>query len=351
MPYYFSGTNSVAKGWVWTDDGILTDLWFYLDGILMKEWHYDGGNIVVFEGGLKVTFDSSHFPNGTSLQVKIKGRNSSGAVAEATGYAPVNNRVVGFNHPEFWHPGKVGTNELVAQMNWLNYNFYIQTNNWGPAEITYGLASASIYYVNSHGSQNTHYTAFSNQENEESYIFADILSDTTLNLNHNYEYYRSALNGSGTPPNNSSAVPPIHFAQLDFCESGGSWYSPPPGSNLFSTLLIPCMDFYWPGQWCPNQAVLTWKAYTDAWTTENDVWWIFSEMKLGKTAKQARDKMIQYSSASMKQIRISPTGDPGSFVYLTPDMTSRVPVWGDHNTRIKGAYTNSVLLPSTFWWY
>lgn len=250
MPYYFTGTNSVAKGtvccpgYVGIDQNYFVDADLKIGGTIVRHYQWPIGKPKQTLVTLSAVFDSTHFPHGTSLTVEIVGHTNLGQTWQASNSTIVTNVLSGFNYPEFWPPLANGLNEVVDQMASQNYDFQTWYENWARIEIGIALLNSSIYYVNSHGLKGNHYTAYTNwlkfdPNNDESHYYADIsLNPNYLSPEHNYEYTRAIGNGFGLPPLISTAVPDVHFAQFDSCESGCHFRAPEYDDNCFGAIGI-----------------------------------------------------------------------------------------------------------------
>lgn len=327
-----------------------------VNGIEVDRFDYVPGEPTTSNVDLEVVFDSTHFPNGMQCQVDIFGWSHQGFVYHASGTAPAVNRIVEFNLPVYlWIPGGNGTWQLQQEMAGQNYEFHIVYHNgWSHLDVAASLENAGILYENSHGAPNQFRTDVLDPDQSAApppvytYMYGFYSPEPVLDLCQS----RLAWNGSGFPPYNSGGMPPVHFGQMDSCESGGYWADPPPGSNAFATLLYHYADTNWPGVLSPNQAVWTWKGYTQVKCSQNQVWWVYSLMRDGKTARQARDIFVFYNNKpgyQNRRVTISPNNTPGSWVPVTSQ--EQVPVWGDPYARIKHVYTGDTTIPATEWYW
>lgn len=290
------------------------------------------------------------------VQVEIYGSSHLGFANRASGNATVVNRVVGFNLPMFLMiPGGNGTWQLQQEMAGQNYGFHIVYHNgWSHLDVAASLENAGIFYENSHGAPNEFRTDVLDQDQSAApppvytRMYGFYLPEPVLDLGKR----RLAWNGSGIPPFNSGGMPPVHFGQMDSCESGGHWTDPPPGSSMFSSLLYPYLDAYWPNVMTPNQAVWTWKGYTQIQCSQNQVWWVYAHMRTRLTARKARDTFVAFNNHPLyrnRRVMISPTGALGTWVPVSSQ--AQVPVWGDPYARIKYVYTGSDSIPTTEWYW
>ncbi len=303
-----------------------------------------------------VTFDSSHFVDGLWLEQKVKGLTNNGQYVQAIDHAFVSNRIVGFNYPPFNGSGEKRTDMLQVYMTNQNYSFLLKKNwNWDYIDIADSLESATVFYENSHGNEFCHYVGLDPHEETDDFygrIIDDPSSSTTVEGIHNYEYWRAYQNGTGLPPFNSTSHPPVTFAQMDSCESGGTWAGPAPGFNKFASLLYPYYNAWYPGIETPDQAVLTWKAYTARNTTENGVYWIYTQMRQGMTISQARKNLVDHNGQPGYDypVHVSLVANPNfSWQYQRLSSLSQVPIWGEKFARIKHVYTAGTSLPSSLW--
>ncbi|MCW5938424.1 MAG: hypothetical protein KF884_07265 [Fimbriimonadaceae bacterium] len=330
VPLYFSGTKAIASGGTATNVGILVSMRLYLNEHQVASWDYDGGPHVVFQGGLRVMFDSSHFPDQSWVTVRMWAKNSLNEVAEATRQVRVKNQCTGINLPEFLTtPGGNGAWELSQQMAGSNYHqVTFISPGWNRDTCWEAMRNPSVYYIASHGYGESHETSIEDPQNPGS---------PELVLWQDYEYFRSWHNDPGLPPFNVCENPPVTFAYIDACHCGRS--------NAFGSLLYPYYDGY--GNFVKDQAVLTWNGKGLVKSTQNGVYWYFHRLLAMDTIFSARDYMLEFMPDSTKKVYMKLDHFPWQrLVNGRGDM----PIWGDPHTRIKGVYTGNPFRAPAGWY-
>lgn len=226
----------------------------------------------------------------------------------------------------------------------LNYDFLLDDSaTWSQFSIVNAIGDAAVYYEGAHGNSFTHYTGV----NPTELFWCD--EDNRVGVGEpdsfSYELARALRNGSGYPPFNITQHPPVTFAMMCHCSSG---FTPPDDSmflHYFKTPLVPYYDGY--GQFVKDQAVVTWGGTIFVSESQNQVYWFFSKLRLGKTVSFARDQFLA----------LNVPGNPHPVNVKPPDGTKHLAsqpidckIYGDFYTRIKGVYTGNDLLPSSIWW-
>jgi hypothetical protein len=329
MPFYLSGTKARASGWVRTSRGHLTEAKLSIQGQLVASWSYDGGPNVVFENSQAVMFDSSHFPAGSDVEVRVWGRNSWGDTVEASDAARVKNRIVGFNkrHWAFYPPGGNGVAALLNEMAGSNYQSYTSTFGWDKAQVRQNLHNPGIWYVHSHGETGLwHQTDVESTDEPEAFW-----------VNNpepwSYAHGRDMWNGEGLPPFNSTEHPYVAFALCDWCESGIR--------QDIQVLLYPYLDAY--STQITDQALIAWPGCIFVNDAYNRIWWLIRPMRQGKTVDQAVQILLQGNRLENHPVRIH------SWFNLV-DTTDEILVIGDKYTRVKGVYTGNNMTSAQSWY-
>lgn len=138
MPLYFSGTNCRASGAVHDNgEGVnLTSMKLWINGTLVKQWPNPGGG-----GGpmspreLAVMFDSTHFADGTQIEVKFEAWLLTGQHLVATGTSYVMNRSKLY--------GRYDLDRVPLSHNGTNY--YFGTAHWKSVPIVEPIVEAMSY--------------------------------------------------------------------------------------------------------------------------------------------------------------------------------------------------------------
>lgn len=325
MPNYFSATYCHASGSFASTDGTIVWAALSIGGTMVKEWpesSFNGFGPPV-PTGLSAIFDSTHFSDGQSVQIKIEARDSLGHYGYAQASAPVYNRGTAYGRNDFeTTSGGAGTPAAVGAMQAANYAIeaHVTTIGWTAAQILADIDPATAFYVNTHGEfdgSNPYFTSDLDEVSSSENIYARFVDPEVLSV-------RQAAVGTGTPPRNSGS-PPVTVAFVDACVTGSV--------NEFAAA------FLWPYQtengWTVDQSEVGWSIYTkiSATTATQERFW--DCLADGYTVDYARDEaLVVYASI---------TGDT-----VTADT---MPVWGDFATTFHGVYRGiNDLNPSTNWY-
>lgn len=188
----------------------------------------------------KVMFDSTHFSNG-SLEVKLRIK-SNGVWHEDTYSAPVKNYSKNFGKSAW---------EAVLGSDGATFVHYLMTSigisssliaswQWDYNDIESALSSCTLLYFNTHGNVG---------------IFLDDCDNTIYPTSSqgtpDFLTWRTAVNGSGYPPLNSTGNPPINLAVWDSCLTGTD--------ASFLSSLHPFWNAY--GGLIEDQAIAGWKVF------------------------------------------------------------------------------------------
>ncbi|MBS1714717.1 MAG: hypothetical protein JST30_10325 [Armatimonadetes bacterium] len=331
MPHYFSGTKARASGKVWRDENPeqIVEAWLYLNGELVHHWVHPNQGQYVPEIVLEIMFDSTHFANGSIVEVKMKGKNQWGDIAQDINFVEVKNRCVGFGRHDFLqYNGGDGVTELVTQLTGHNYGFLTTTSyGWACLDITDSMSNPGIYYVATHGNSAAHQTNNLIPVIERMYALP-------VSGEQDYQNVRTLRNGSGYPPLNSTDNPYVAFALMDFCNSGSA--------SDFQTVLYPYYDAY--SADIVDQAMIGWGDVVYLREAENRVSWLFRFLVVGKTVQISRDTFLTLNSETADPVHVGSTSHLAS-------TSSDCPIFGDEYTRIKRVYTHTHYLITPGQWY
>lgn len=259
MPNYWSGTNCRASGWAQIG-GPIYAAELFLNGELVNEWVI--GNPIEEEAPwnffLEVMFDSSHFSNGTPVEVKFRVLTYSGWQEGSSDPDPiVNNKLMMFEDPAPPTPDPVPT--VQALMSGKNYLLYGEDGpSWGETDYFAIMSGSNAVFYAGHGNPYEHSAP----------------TGSTLTWPE-YEAYRTSHIGSGIPPFNTGA-PPVNFCHLVACNCGDT--------NDFIRV---CHPYYmaWGGPWMENQALLAYTCYTSQSHRALNAELIWEKLALGYTVR------------------------------------------------------------------
>jgi len=247
----------------------------------------------------------------------------------------VKNSVIAFNLSEFLaYAGGNGAGHVISAMTGKNYSLYSNYFSWNGDTIAGKLTTPGVWYVNSHGNPQLHYT---NAAEPEQHLFWAVFNDGGADHPYSYDYKRFLANGFNFPPFNDTGNPYVAFAQLDNCNNG----TPYNNGLLFESLLFPFFDGY--GELEQDQAVIAWPGITFIGESQNLVWWITGHMASGWTAAYCRFFLVGNNSDENHPVHLN---DKTNLI----DSIGECTLIGDPFTRVKGVYTHTVIPNTLFWW-
>ena len=181
-----------------------------------------------------VMFDSSHFPSGSQVEVRLHVVVDGNLVSHSYS-APVVNGFSAWGHPD------LGAGAFVAELN-LQQMSYSGVGIWASAgwnnlSALNGMDSNNVHYIASHGGPNHHIAGDGSE------------ARATLSMPH-YLSYRQSQIGYGVPPYNSTSSPSMNLVYIYSCRCGLD--------NSFISTLFPYGNSYG-GISCEDQAVLTYR--------------------------------------------------------------------------------------------
>lgn len=343
-PYYHSGTNCRA-GIVIVVDPIepatvveMLEARLYIAGNLVKSWTnpapLEGGRAVFPLIGLEARFDSTHFPTGHNIRVRMEATDTAGRTYSGHYDALAKNAATVWQHRTM--NGHVTTNSAPVVQSFLQVflnSVQVTTQWWSGEDVMAKLKDSTVHYVNTHGGIQ-YYDDNSGSEEE-----SDIAVYGTSNFPNVYVTYaeeRPNTHGTGYAPYNSTGNPPVSFAFIDSCNSCTD--------NEFTAMFWPFQDHY--GDWVVNQAVLGWAVYaadTSSMSCNTFVW--DSLVAKRKTVWDTRRKFFEWNASEQKVYFF----DANNELQLVLS-EEQLRIWGDFYTRVRGVYTGDNSLAEEVWY-
>ena len=322
MPNYWSGTNCRASGSAQIGEPIFAaELW--LNNERVRRWDAPDPDVLPLSMSLKVMFDSSHFANGTNIEVRfiVWGLFTGPHEVRSSPDPIVVNKLMMFEDPAPPTPDPVPVvQNLMAS---LNYNLYPQDGATWTKFVYFGvLYGSNAVFAAGHGTQ-AHHTA-----------------PVSLGMTATqYETERTAINGSGLPPFNSTPYPPVNFCHLVACNCGAT--------SAFKAVLYP---YYmgWGGLYLEDQALIAYTCFTSQNHRARNSELVWAKLALGWTAYYTREWIKnQWLPEHASEIPMSDVNNP--------------PVWRDMTIadlalycgpdggamRLKSVYTGNHALPTS----
>jgi hypothetical protein len=293
-----------------------------IGGFLVREFNDDPDPGGPMSMNLGAVFDSTHFLHGTNLAITYEVTDNWGRVYSKTKSAPVKNRALLYEHPDgAGYPS--GVSAVAAWLAGENYEVLTRFGStWSKASVEADMSNMSLSDFNTHGAPSA-ITAGDNS----TFGYLDILNT------------RTAVNGSGNPPFNSTGNPTTQFGAIDACNVGDT--------GNFLTWFFPYLTGY--GKVMPNQGLWTWSGYCsfgDSSEIVNELWNNLTDgYTIGYSQIQFVQKCILRSGETPPYIRWS----PDDITYRSVLFLGDVPIYGDSTMRIKSVYTGTHSAPAG--WY
>lgn len=338
MPKYFSGSNCRAFGEVWVAPRQDPQLFppslvrarLSINGQVVKEetWSPPPQPYMPprLSATLRVMFDSSAFPAGSSATILIEGWDQYNRKYSGSGSGPVVNGLFVARQNEdrinTWNAPPITTWMLNAL---TNYEYYSMPGDWRKPDYFPIHESANVIVYAGHGTPTFHQDGFPSGGNV---LPADYLANRT-----------SRFSGLSLPPFNATGGVPTNFLHVLHCNSGSP--GPDPQGNQYSPSLVPYQNAYTPPYSCENQSTLTYAIFLWVGSYNNLGGSVAVYMNNGLTALEARNQVL--GNNNLHLIYGSTTGidfDWGSMIELEPEHSR---LWGDFYTRTKGAYTGTTV--------
>lgn len=151
-PQYYSGTYCAFTGDIWTatPGAFLVSADIKINGEVVA-W-YAGGD---FEWARTVTFDSTHFGDGTSITVMIEAIDSFGVYGSiAHPAAPAKNRALVLGNNTF--PGGIGTtemNDVASSLGGMNFTI-LSSDQSDKNAILARIPAYQVFFITTHSKPN-----------------------------------------------------------------------------------------------------------------------------------------------------------------------------------------------------
>lgn len=337
MPYYFSGTNCRAEGWVQTSqaDGGIQDIWLEINGEEVKHVWPD---VHPLGASIGVTFDSTHFAPDSVVTVTVKAHDVANHLFTASNTAVVKNRALIYSQPFYanWGAGEV---DFYLSNCYSYFDISRVDSGWTRASFFDDMTECSLLWVSAHGLVGFH----ESPNPTEPCRYLESINDPT------YQSKRAQQIGSGLPPFNSTTNPPIALAWFDSCQAAGEYGNLNNISTSFNYSIWPWYTAYYPNI-CVDQACIGPRVFTYAGSEASArADYVYSKFTLGYTADYVRSTYLAKCDPSLnvgvppynhrcyevnphivRNLRLlSPNGD------FSPDYI----LLGDYFTRIVSVYT------------
>lgn len=376
MPAYFSGTNARISATAIPPIAIATDstpamqpplspsnpliveAWLYIGGQLT--YHYDWSSLPTPRPApypamtVNVMFDSTHFADGTNLQVEFRVRDENGAIFSSSGYATVYNKATLYGRydleiqPLTWNgteyvQGDSQNNTWASvygvsdKLTDIGYSINAQRTSigWTASQMLSDLEPCTLFLAHSHGNENNFWSDHNDYwyhypnayPYDQSHLSEAIWPLPALNRTNVVKPHREQANGTGLPPFNTG-TPPINLAFLKYCHSGDA-------NDFAEAFLYPGGNAYTGYSSFPeDQSLCGYAVSVDTTDSEPVASVFFDALYSGYTVHQSR--IALYYSC----------GTDNANVY-----EGYLRVYGDFHTRLKGVYTGlSETNPVTAWW-
>jgi hypothetical protein len=329
-PYYFAGTNCKASGEIIPPQiqnipGVehIVTASLKLNGITVRSYEFDPSEPTPMRVSLGITFDSSYFAPGSTVTVEISGYDNLGSYYQDDYQVSVINKVLALNEPSLTtaaYPACDAATGFTTGSPFLqlsNYALHIEnmmhwTDDWQFIE----QGSANVLVVGAHANSTLHHTGFEDLEPTSEAAFVTPIEA---------ELAQQSNLGTGVPPFNSSATPPLQFVYIVGCNAGDN--------DEFMRYLWPFHQYG--GGWLDDQVtaafnrlIISGCLYMFANTYKNS-------LVVGHNAFMSRLIMEQFAVNNPGTLIVR---DIDSSEYDRDFSASDLSLFGDPYARIKGAY-------------
>ncbi|MBX7132006.1 MAG: hypothetical protein K1X67_04930 [Fimbriimonadaceae bacterium] len=320
MPNYWSGTNCRASGWAQVGEPIYAAE-LKLNGVVVNNWLMgdDPEEEPPMNFSLAAMFDSSHFANGTPVEVTYRiWSYPTGWQEASSGIDPLaQNMLMMYEHPD--DDLDPDAAPLVSQLMYgKNYLLaLVNGGSWSETDYFNTLDGSNAVFYAGHGTPYDH---------------DDAWTPTGHMLTSEYYTHRVSQKGSGIPPFNTGA-PPVNFCHLLACNCGDT--------NGFITV---CYPYYmaWGGPWMENQALMAYGVYVLLKQLAQHAYLIWSKLAEGRTAWKTQQWFnVVWLEENPEQLVVSDDGESERFM-KPGDLALYCNYNGDHGAmRLKTVYTGT----------
>ncbi|GIV02936.1 MAG: hypothetical protein KatS3mg015_1766 [Fimbriimonadales bacterium] len=312
MPRYFSGTNCRASGYAQLGNEPILFAYLHLNNELVASYAYDPNDPEPLHAiTLEVMFDSSHWMDGTEVEVKFGVYGASTGWHVATGRSVVQNKAMLWEHSD---PRIDAVWLAESLLQGKNYTLDVRNGGrWSREEYIAAMDGSNVIFYDGHGTPDVHRAG----------------DDNGIHWYDHYELPRIQQIGGGIPPFNTGA-PPVNFIYLLCCRCG-----------VTNNFVRACYPYYmaWGGPWMENQALMAWRPEVLLKDYETLTAEILGPMSEGQTAAFAHAEFNKRLSSGVLEFDVIDNGVirpmvPGDLaLYAGPEEYGCV--------RIKSVYTGT----------
>jgi hypothetical protein len=360
-PLYYAGTNcSVNYSARAGSSERLTSIKLYIGGELVNTVT-QGNNLQIKTAIINTVFDSSHFTTPSNVEThidvewqKLIGGNwvtqttaanlGSATIAVKNRTLFASTRALGFFHisPTVdLHLGKNGVVAARSQTGSMNYddpeaNAIVETT-WTEQDFFAKTAGKGVVCVFSHGDGSDPIIMDSDSnsvDTDPNYLGTmSVLASIFLGQN-----FRQNNNGTGIPPQNSTAEPPMAMLCLFGC-SQGNFISSWSNNSVYPANNNTAVD----------QCAIGFNYFVRPFDSQLFGDQFFAQLKLGKTVRLACDDLAADQVNATNKIMISETANGFVGANFRPLLKSDMSIDGDQYTKIHGVYTGDATVNTN--WY
>ncbi len=342
MPFYFSGTDcrasgeAVCPGLIAGEANELVEAWLNLNGQNLMHWLKLAGEPSSTSKGLSLTFDSTHFPPGTSVEVRFKAKDSHGNFYEAAESSVVKNGAKLHDLPEFVETyGGDLASTADGIVSGLNLQRSYLSDSWPTTIAAARIARASFWVVWTHAGPNAHQCSPGQ---------GDLVWSSIGTGDVSYDFWRAEANGFGWPPFNDTGNEPVELALLLGCKMGSS--------SAFLTAIEPHGTNYDPFT-IRDKAVVA--AYGQLFIGDGSrlADWLITSLTGGQTVHKACLQLFALASQQhlLNQPSVYTNFDGNPYGDNVLNSFSELPIYGDRFTRLTKVYTGNDFLPYPNDWF
>lgn len=333
MPKYFFGTYNRASGHIHVHNVDPGEAKGFVEASLYihNQRVYHGTRDIPEPGdpwlanwNVDVVFDSTHFVDGTNLEVKFIVKDNLGVEHVATGSAPVKNQSMAFQcHDQPGNPPQyIESTSRLQDMKYVPE--YDPMVPWNANYFFDRMRGKTVVVYIGHGE-----SIAPRHSDSAMYPSAQPISAVPDPLTQgNYKDHRMAHMGQDAyPPMNNSSLPPINLLYLLTCYNGGS-------TSDFHWALYPHKTFYKPLEVLINQGFVGYTRFLYPQDDDHHQRFVFESFKNRSTLFMLRGNVNNmydaYLAAGGTPIR---TGPVSLF-----DPWEDIGIYGDQYMRLKGVW-------------
>lgn len=338
-PKYFSGTYCLASGdgMIFGGDPLIarfivkTEL--YIQGQLVKRWQGTPQDLIR-RTSLACYFDSTHFADGSNVEVKFVIWDSLGVSTSATCVAPVYNKGAIFCRSDFGKYQSEDSASAIAAADTLSaagyslpWSYYIGNQSWAKSQVLDAYRRCTAFHIVTHGLQYESRSFLVDASGRD--LFLPDSGDKIFGVDFEsakHDLFFDSYGNLTREPNNLAGIPQAKLVYLEACNSANDFF-------LGLSTLQPGLSAGKPYTYA-GQAAL---AYQDS----------VSQAEAGKRAEAFWGSLRAGRTAYEAWMAVK---DVLKNEWSFTSYGGKAVLFGDSYARLKGVYTGDFNIASTGWY-